>query len=110
MRLLATLSLGMLTSHAQTSVSWNGGNGNWSTATDWSGGVVPNNGGSNTYNVSISNGSAETVTLDVGVTISDLTLGTSETLLGIWEQLTHDCERRNIQQQRHTDVRHCRVQ
>jgi hypothetical protein len=80
MRLLATLSLAVLISHAQTAVSWNGGNGNWSTATDWSGGVVPNNGGGNTYNVTIRNGSAETVTLDLGVTISDLTLGTNAIL------------------------------
>src|SRR5579864_4872107 len=64
----------------QTSVNWNGGNGNWSTAGDWSGGVVPNNGGGKTYNVTISNGTTETVTLNLGVTISDLTLGTSATL------------------------------
>jgi fibronectin-binding autotransporter adhesin len=72
-----TLSLGMLISQAQTAVNWNGGNGNWSTATDWSGGVVPNNGGGKTYNVtipSIPKNTSETLTLDLGVTVNDLTL------------------------------------
>ncbi len=78
--LLIALSIAALPLHAQTSVNWNGGNGNWTTASDWSGGVVPNNGGGKTYNVTISNGTAETVTLDLGVTISDLTLGTSAIL------------------------------
>jgi fibronectin-binding autotransporter adhesin len=78
--LLVVMSIGGLRSQSQTAVSWNGGNGGWNTGTDWSGGVVPNNGGGKTYNVTISNGTAETVTLDLGVTISDLTLGTSATL------------------------------
>ncbi len=70
----------LLISQAQTAVSWNGGNGNWNTASDWSTGVVPNNGSGKTYNVTISNGEAETVTLNLGVTVSDLTLGASATL------------------------------
>lgn len=65
---------------AQTAVSWNGGSGNWNTPGDWGGGVVPNNGGGKTYAVTISNGEAETVTLNLDVTVSDLTLGTSATL------------------------------
>ena len=70
----------LFSAQAQTGVNWNGGSGNWSASADWSGGVVPNNGGGKTYNVTIGNGTAETVTLDLGVTISDLTLGTSATL------------------------------
>jgi len=77
--LLVVVTLGFR-SQAQTVVTWNGGNGNWNTPADWSGGVVPNNGGGKTYNVTISNGTAETVTLNLGVTISDLTLGPSATL------------------------------
>src|ERR1700730_10330622 len=78
--LLVIVAASLLGAQAQTAVSWNGGSGNWSASADWSGGVVPNNGGGKTYNVTISNGTAETVTLDLGVTISDLTLGTSATL------------------------------
>jgi fibronectin-binding autotransporter adhesin len=54
--------------------NWNGGIGNWSVATNWSAGV-PNNGGSNTYNVTIDSSGADEVTLDVNSTISALTLG-----------------------------------
>jgi hypothetical protein len=32
---------------------WKGGTGNWSVASDWTPGGVPNNGGGNTYNVTI---------------------------------------------------------
>src|ERR1700680_2302014 len=78
--LLVVMSIGGLRSQAQTAVGWTGGNGGWNTGTDWSGGVVPNNGGGKTFNVTISNGTSETVTLDLGVTISDLTLGTLATL------------------------------
>jgi fibronectin-binding autotransporter adhesin len=78
--LFAMLTLALLASQAQTVDNWNGGNGDWNTAGDWSTGVVPNNGGGKTYNVTISNGEAETVTLNLGVTISDLTLGASATL------------------------------
>ena len=76
---LFVLIAGGVRSRAQTAVSWNGGSGNWNTASDWSGGVVPNNGGGNTYNVTISNNNPN-VTLNLGVTISDLTLGSSATL------------------------------
>src|SRR3984885_16044880 len=59
----------------QTNSSWNGGTGNWSNATDWNPNQVPNNGGGNTYNVSIDSGGADNVTLDQNATISSLTLG-----------------------------------
>jgi len=38
---------------ASLDATWNGGAANWSTASQWSGGVVPNNGGGNTFNVFI---------------------------------------------------------
>jgi hypothetical protein len=78
--LLVLISVSVIRSQAQTAVSWLPGSGNWSQASFWSGGVVPNNGGGNTYNVTISNGISETVTLNLGVTISDLTMGSLATL------------------------------
>src|SRR5271157_3305309 len=80
---LVLLSMGGFHLHAQTNVSWNGGNGNWNTPGDWSGGVVPNNGGGKTYNVTISNGEAETVNLNLSTTVSDLTLGSLATLQSV---------------------------
>src|SRR6202035_1988568 len=59
----------------QTNSEWNGGIGNWSNATDWNPNQVPNNGGGNTYNVTIDSGGADNVTLDQNATISSLTLG-----------------------------------
>jgi hypothetical protein len=59
----------------QTNSSWNGGTGSWSNATDWTPNQVPNNGGGNTYNVTIDSGGADNVTLDQNATISSLTLG-----------------------------------
>ncbi|HVI08496.1 MAG TPA: hypothetical protein VND65_09405 [Candidatus Binatia bacterium] len=74
--LFVHLSLGPLS--AQTAVNWTGtSGGNWNTPSDWSGGVVPNNGGGKTYNVTIAPGASQTVDLNLGVTISDLTLGSS---------------------------------
>jgi fibronectin-binding autotransporter adhesin len=74
--LLFLVSVGGLRSRAQTAVSWTGtSSGNWNTASDWSGGVVPNNGGSKTYNVTISPGTTQSVDLNLGVTVTDLTLG-----------------------------------
>jgi len=59
----------------QTNSTWNGGTGNWSNATDWSPNQVPNNGGGNTYNVTIDSGGADTVTLDQSASINSLVLG-----------------------------------
>jgi fibronectin-binding autotransporter adhesin len=73
--LLVVMNVGGLRSQAQTAVSWLPGTGPWSAPGFWTGDVVPNNGGGKTYNVTISNGEVETVTLNLGVTISDLTMG-----------------------------------
>jgi fibronectin-binding autotransporter adhesin len=74
---LVVTSMGGLQSRAQTAVNWTGSSsGNWNTASDWSGGVVPNNGGGKTYNVTINPvSSSQTVSLNLGVTVTDLTLG-----------------------------------
>jgi hypothetical protein len=60
---------------AQVNSSWNGGTGNWSTASQWTPGTfAPNNGnGGNTYNATIANGGI--VTRDIAITIQALTLG-----------------------------------
>ncbi len=75
--LLALTSVGSLRTQAQTAVSWTGtSSGDWNTASDWSGGVVPNNGGGKTYNVTINpSTSGEAVSLNLSATVSDLTLG-----------------------------------
>src|ERR1700722_12087968 len=59
----------------QTNSSWNGGTGSWSNATDWTPNQVPNNGGGNTYNVTIDSGGVDTVTLDQSASINSLVLG-----------------------------------
>ena len=67
-------------------VSWQGptgtgGAGNWSTAGDWTGRVVPNNGGGLFYAVTIGNtATASTVTLNQNAAIDSLTLGSTATL------------------------------
>jgi hypothetical protein len=74
--MLVLLTVGGSRSLAQTAVSWTGSSsGDWNTASDWSSGVVPNNGGGKTYNVTVAPTSSQTVSLNLGVTISDLTLG-----------------------------------
>src|ERR1700689_5311653 len=76
--LLVSMSVGSLRSQAQTAVSWTGTTGNWNLGSNWSGGVVPNNGGGKTYNVTVGSGAAaETITLNLNATVSDLTLGTT---------------------------------
>src|ERR1700693_643148 len=77
----------------QTDSSWNGGPGNWNTATNWNPNAVPNDGGGNTYNVAIDSSSADTVTLDISATVNSLVLGgaegsTLENQPGIAENLT----------------------
>jgi fibronectin-binding autotransporter adhesin len=76
--LLLLLSVGSFRLQAQTAVSWTGTTGNWNLGSNWSGGVVPNNGGGKTYNVTVGSGAAaETITLNLNATVSDLTLGTT---------------------------------
>src|SRR4029077_17848358 len=55
--------------------SWKGGTGNWNVASDWSPTGVPNNGGGNTFNVTIDSGGTDAVTLNQNATISTLVLG-----------------------------------
>lgn len=69
---------------ADTLVNWQGpggsGSGNWSTAADWSGGVVPNN-GSTKYGVTLPTESGSyTVTQDINVSIDSLTVDSGATL------------------------------
>lgn len=59
----------------QTNSTWNGGTGNWSTSTDWTPNQVPNNGGGNTYTVTIGSNGPDTVTLNQNATVASLTLG-----------------------------------
>src|SRR5215469_883236 len=61
--------------HSVFNSTWNGGTGNWSTSTDWTPNTVPNNGGGNTFNVTIDSGGTDTVSLDINSTISTLTVG-----------------------------------
>jgi len=68
---------------AQTPVSWIIGSGNWTTAGNWSGGVVPNN-GVPTYNVFIdgtNGGTPYTITLNSGITVSNFTMSASQASL-----------------------------
>lgn len=52
-----------------------GGDGSWSTAADWSGDVVPNNGGGVTYDVTLPTYTSRyNVTLDMSPTVDSLTL------------------------------------
>jgi hypothetical protein len=65
---------------AQTQV--NGAtSGNWSNAGSWSPSVVPNNGGGNTYDVTLLSSPAVTITLDISPSIDNLTLGSGSELL-----------------------------
>jgi hypothetical protein len=64
----------------QTNSSWNGGTGNWSSATDWTPNGVPNNSGTATYDVSIGVANSN-VTMDVlNTTIDNLTLASKTSL------------------------------
>jgi hypothetical protein len=64
----------------QTNSSWNGGTGNWSTSTDWTPNQVPNNGGGNTYDVTIGIANSN-VTMDVlNDTINNLSLEATNSL------------------------------
>ncbi|HVN84639.1 MAG TPA: hypothetical protein VMW17_07330 [Candidatus Binatia bacterium] len=67
---------------AAVSATWNGGDGNWSAASAWSGGVVPNNSGGNSFGVFIDgkNPAASTVTLDLSPTVSMLAIDAGDEL------------------------------
>jgi len=66
---------------AQTPVATNGTNGNWSSTGTWNPGVVPNNGGGNTYTVQILNTpNPVNVTLDTNITVNSLSLQGGTTL------------------------------
>src|SRR3954451_725848 len=51
--------------------SWLGGNGSWHVATNWSGGVVPNNAGGDSFHAVIGSGSVTTRRLPYGLTAID---------------------------------------
>jgi hypothetical protein len=72
--LIAGAVLSAVTANAETISTWNGTNGNWSTASNWSSNpFYPDNGnGASDYTAVIGAGS---VNLDVGVTLFGLVLG-----------------------------------
>ena len=77
---LICLGLFAASSYGQTAISWVDSTGNWSVPSNWNPAVVPNNGASTTYDVTIGT-SNSVVTLDVlNVTIDNLTVGTTNTL------------------------------
>ncbi len=78
---LSALLLLSTTLHAQTTASWTAGSGNWSLGTNWNTGTAPINGlplPGDTYNAVINPGSPNTVTLDVPVTVQDLTFASGK--------------------------------
>jgi len=64
--------------------TWNGGIGNWNNASNWdTDPLIPNNGGSNTFNVFIDGsktGTTSDVSLDMTATIDNLTIDTGDNL------------------------------
>ena len=78
---LASAALPAAAMGANLSATWNGGAGNWNSAAQWSGGVVPNN-DSDSFNVFIDGGKMvnSVVTLDVNPTISNLTIDAGDLL------------------------------
>lgn len=76
------------TAHGQDDAFWSNSNGGqWSTAASWSGGVVPNNNGDNTFNATLDNLKAGpyTVTLDIDVTVQNLSLLGSDVTLNLFD-------------------------
>ncbi len=67
---------------ANVDAIWNGGASNWNNISNWSGAVVPNNGGGNTFSVFIDGGKATNslVTLDISPTITNLTINSGDQL------------------------------
>src|SRR5438046_4612565 len=79
---LAWLGMAGAALGAQTNATWNGGTGVWNLATNWSGGVVPNN-GADTFNVFIDGGKVvnSVVTDDLSVTINSLNIDVGDRLV-----------------------------
>lgn len=78
---LLVFSLCSLPASAQTTVNTNGTSGNWSSSSVWSGGIVPNNAGSNTYDVNILNTpNAVGITLNINATVNSLSIAADSTL------------------------------
>jgi len=67
---------------ANLNATWNGGSGAWSITAKWSGGVVPNNAGTDSFSVFIDGGkaTASVVTLDVSSTVTNLTIDNGDAL------------------------------
>src|SRR5438874_2270944 len=83
---LAAIALLVATTNAAVvhNVNWVGGSATWNTPAKWSGGVVPNNSGSDEYNVTIdgNDGVTSTVTNDISnLTVSSLRLSSSDVLV-----------------------------
>jgi fibronectin-binding autotransporter adhesin len=75
------LSLGASGARAQTTNNWIGGTGTWNVGTNWSAGIVPNDGGGVFYDVNISGLAAQTITFDAPPTVVDtLSLSSQQTL------------------------------
>lgn len=68
---------------AEIDATWNGGDGNWGVAAHWSGGLVPNNSGSNSFHVAIDGNPpvASTVAFELSTaTISSLAIDAGDRL------------------------------
>ena len=55
------MALGMSSSYADRISTWNGGTGDWDTASNWTPLAVPNNSASNAYDVTIGSGGTDAV-------------------------------------------------
>ena len=66
-------------SYSQTQVN-GAATGNWNSTSSWSPAVVPNNGGGNTYNVTLLSSPAVNITLNINATIDTLTLDSGSVL------------------------------
>jgi hypothetical protein len=70
---------------AQQTATWLGGGGSWTDSTKWSGGVVPSNNATDTYNVNIDSGNAlasnVSLTTAGAFSVDALTVDTGDFLL-----------------------------
>src|SRR5207302_10316563 len=75
----------------QTQTHWLGGTANWTSAANWSGGVVPNNGmplPTDTYSAFIDAAGTYTVTLSTPITVTNLTMNDASATLSVGSTLT----------------------